>query len=287
MGDFIINGLVITTPLMIAAMGDVISERSGVLNMGLEGMMLAGAFFSHYFAILTNNPWLGIICGMLAALLIGVIYSVAAVNWNLNQVVVAVAINMICLGLTSTLIKVLFPSSNNPSDFVSPAVSPWFFIAMAGVLFFIATVVMNYTTWGLKIRACGEYPVAAQTMGVKVKRVRFLSVLYSSAVAGLAGASLTLGNVHIFAENMTSGKGFIAFACIIFGRFNPANTLLGCLIFGFADNLKFVLQVNKIELPGGYITTLILPYLITVLMLIFSKRGATPKAWGAPFENMH
>lgn len=281
--NFLYFWLVGATPLMIAAMGGVVSERTGVINMSMEGMMLSGAFFSHYFAIVTGNPWIGLLCGMAAGMVIGLIHSLATVRWNLNQVVSAVAINMICLGLTSTLVKVLFPSAS-PIDSVSPGIESWVFIVMAGVLFAVAFILFRYTSWGLKIKACGEYPQAAQTMGVKVRKVRTLALLYASAIGGLAGASLTIGNAHIFIDNMTSGKGFIAFACIIFGRYNPVGALLGCLIFGFADNLKYVLQVNNIALPGGNVTTLVLPYVITILMLVFAKKGATPKAWGSPFE---
>lgn len=296
---FIITGLVMSAPLLILGMGGVVTERSGTLNLGLEGMMLVGAFFSYFGAFTTGSAALGLLIGMLAAMIVALVQGIAMIYWNANQVVTAVAMNMICLGLTTTLFGKFFATSS-PGTNVSPGISAPFtaqigdasigitwFLIIAVVLIPVTQFVFHKTTWGLKIRAVGEYPQAAATMGVKVRRIRMISLLYTGLIAGLAGSALSIGDVRTFTMNMTAGKGFIAFACIVFGRYTPIGTAIGCLVFGMSEALRNFIQIFKWDavIPGGYMTAIMIPYIITLLLLVFSKKGVAPKAWAVPYES--
>ncbi|MDD2371827.1 MAG: ABC transporter permease [Firmicutes bacterium] len=293
---FILSGLVMGTPLLIMSMGGVITERSGTLNLGLEGTMLTGAFFSYYFAITTGSVWLGLLGGIAGGLVIALFHGIAMIYWNTNQVVTAVAINMAALGITNTLMG-KFSMTTSAGNNISPGFEPLFKInlgeAIIGVnWFFILALIMIPLTWfviqkttiGLAIRAVGEYPTAAATMGIRVRRVRMLCFLYSGAIAALAGAALTIGDVRVFVNNMTAGKGFIAFACIVFGRYTAMGTAFGALVFGISEAFRNYIQIFAWSIPGGYMTSIMIPYIITLLLLIFSKQGNAPKAWAIPYE---
>lgn len=293
---FILSGIVMGTPLLIMSMGGVVTERSGTLNLGLEGTMLTGAFFSYYVAITTGNVWLGLVAGMAGGLVLALFHGIAMIYWNTNQVVTAVAINMIALGFTNTMmgkVSAKFPAGHN----ISPGFKPFFTIhlgpASIGVTWFLLLAILlipltwfviQKTTVGLTIRAVGEYPTAAATMGIRVRRVRILCFLYSGAISALAGAALTIGDVRVFINNMTAGKGFIAFACIVFGRYTPLGTAFGAIVFGISEALRNYIQIFKWDIPGGYMTAIMIPYIITLLLLIFSKQGKAPKAWAVPYE---
>ena len=293
---FLLSGLVMGTPLLIMTMGGVVSERSGTLNLGLEGTMLIGAFFSYYIAISTGNVYYGLIAGVISGLVLAFFHGIAMIYWNTNQVVTAVAINMVALGITNTLMgkfSMNVPSGQN----ISPGFNPIFKIhideAIIGVNWFLILAlllipltwwVIQKTTIGLSIRAVGEYPTAAASMGIRVRRLRMLCFLYTGMISALAGAALTVGDVRVFVNNMTAGKGFIAFACIVFGRYTPLGAAFGALVFGISEAVRNYIQIFAWDIPGGYMSAIMLPYVITLLLLIFSKQGKAPKAWAQPYE---
>lgn len=293
---FLLSGLVMATPLLIMSLGGVVTERSGILNLGLEGTMLTGAFFSYYIAITTGNVWFGLIGGIIAGMVLALFHGVAMIYFNTNQVVTAVAINMIALGLTNTLMS-NFSMTTSAGNNISPGFDPilkinigeaiininWFLI-LAILLIPITWFVFKKTSVGLAIRAVGEYPTAAATTGIKVRRLRMMCFLYTGAMSALAGAALTIGDVRIFINNMTAGKGFIAFATIVFGRYTPIGTAIGAAVFGMSEALRNYIQIFSWNIPGGYMTAIMIPYIITLLLLIVSKQGNAPKAWAQPYE---
>ncbi len=293
---FLLSGVVMGTPLLITSMGGVITERSGTLNLGLEGTMLSGAFFSYYFAITTGNVWLGLVGGIAGGLIIAFFHGLAMIYWNTDQVVTAVAINMAALGLTNTLMG-NFSKTTSAGNNISPGFEPLFkihlgpaiigvnwFLVFAIILIPLTWFVIQKTTIGLTVRAVGEYPTAAATMGIKVRRVRMLCFLYTGAISGLAGAALTIGDVRVFVNNMTAGKGFIAFAAIVFGRYTAIGTAFGAIVFGISEALRNYVQIFAWSIPGGYMTAIMIPYIVTLLLLVFSKQGKAPKAWATPYE---
>ena len=296
--DFFASTLRLAAPLLLAAMGGIVSERSGVLNMGLDGMMLMGAFFAFAGVYFTGNVWVGLLCAMLSGLFLGIIHAFSCVSLGLNQVVTAVAINIFSLGITSSLLRTFFGTTTNALR--SAGFTPWEIpilskIPILGPIFFKQTVlvyiamilvpithyVFFHTTWGLKIRAVGEHPRAADTMGVKVLTVRWLAVLYSSAMGGLAGAALSITGLNTFIDNMSAGRGFIAFACIILGKFSPWGVAIAAVFFGLADSLQ--LRIQAIGLPIPYQFPIMFPYILTLVVLFVSGVSISPKAWGSPY----
>jgi ABC-type uncharacterized transport system permease subunit len=297
--DFFASSLRLATPLIIACMGGIVSERSGILNLGLEGMMLMGSFFGFAGAYFSHSAIIGLLCAILGAMIFGLIHSFCCVSLGLNQVVVAVAINILGLGLTSSLLRTMFGSTTNQLRSVGfkpieipilsqiPILGPIFFkqtilVYIALLLIPITWWVFYKTTWGLKIRAVGEYPKAAQTMGVKVGLVRYLCVLYCSVLAGVGGAALSIAGLNTFLDNMTAGRGFIAFAAIIFGKFNPFGAALGAILFGVADSLQ--LRIQALGIPIPYQIPLMFPYIITLVILFVVGAGAAPQNWGVPCD---
>lgn len=297
--NFFESCLRLATPLILAVMGGILSERSGVLNLGMEGMMLMGAFFGFAGAYFFHNPWLGLLCAILGALILGLIHSFSCISLGLNQVVVAVAINILATGLTSSLLRTLFGAST--SQLKSVGFQPWEIpllsdIPVIGPIFFRQTVLVYLalllvpitwwlfykTTWGLKIRAVGEYPKAADTMGVNVTKVRYLCVLYSSILGGIGGAALSIAGLNTFIDGIVAGRGFIAFSAIIFGKFNPIGAAAGALVFGFADSLQLNIQALGIKIP--YQLPLMFPYILTLIILFVVGSGSSPKNWGTPYN---
>ncbi len=296
--DFFASSIRLAAPLLLAAMGDVVSERSGVLNMGLDGMMLLGAFFGFVGAYFTGSVWLGVLCAMLSALILGIIHAFSCVTLGLHQVVTATGINMLALGLSSSLLRTFFGTSTNALrsvGFTPTKVPVLGDIPIIGKILFNQTIlvyvalilvpltyyVFFHTTWGLKIRAVGEHPRAAETMGVNVFKVRWIAVLYSSTMCGLAGAALSIAGLNTFIDNMSAGRGFIAFACIILGKFNPWGVAIGAVVFGLAEALQ--LRIQAVGLPIPYQFPIMFPYLLTLVVLFLSGVGLTPKAWGSPY----
>ncbi len=295
---FLASSVSYATPFILAAMGSVVSERSGVLNLGIEGMMLTGALFAFIGSYYTGNPYLGLVSAILASTVLGVIHAVSCIELGSNQVVTAVAINIFSLGMTSALFRALFGvaggqvSAEGFSGFGIPILekipilgeaifSQNLFVNIAIILVPLTYILFFRTKWGLNIRAAGEYPKAANTMGIPVQKVRFLSVVYSSSIAGVAGAALSIAGINTFIENISAGKGFIAFACVILGKFNPIGAASAALLFGFAEGIQ--LRMQAVGLPIPYQLPLMFPYVLTIIMLLVVGSKFSPQSWGVQY----
>ncbi|HHW07234.1 MAG TPA: ABC transporter permease [Clostridia bacterium] len=285
----------LATPIALAAQGETLSERAGVLNIGLEGVMLNGAFAGVVGAYYTGSPWLGLLCGMLAGALTSLILAVASITFRANQIVIGAAINILAMGLTGVLFRAMFGLDQQvtvnsfkayPIPFLSdlPVLGPILFqqnplVYLGYILVPVLTVVLFRTHWGLAVRAVGEEPQAADTAGISVTGTRYLTVLLGGAIGGLGGVSLSLGHLNLFAEGMVSGRGFMALAAVIFGRWHPVGAVLAALFFGGADALQLRMQSLGWQVPYEFM--LMLPYVLTLLTLgIFAGRASQPKALG-------
>jgi len=275
------------TPLIFAALGGLLCERSGVVNIALEGLMLLGAFAAAVGTLSTHSPWLGCGCALAAALGLAALYGLLAIPCRANQIVAGMAINMLALGLTPFLCKVSYDVTGStpaiPIDerfHKAPLYLSWLLVITCW--FF-----MKYTRPGLWVSFAGEHPEALEAAGIGVNRVRWAAVLASGALAGLGGASLSVYLASSFSRNMTAGRGFMALAALIFGKWKPLPAALACLLFGFADAVQIRLQGVAVwggkQLPGQFIQ--ILPYLATILVLAgFVGRSRAPKALGIPYH---
>jgi general nucleoside transport system permease protein len=277
----------LSTPLIFAALGGLLSERSGIINIALEGLMLAGAWGAAVGTLAAHSPWLGSVCGMCAGLLLAALYGLFVIRLRANQVVAGMAINLLALGLTPFLCKVLYdvtgstPSIPIENRFHSAPL--W----MSWALVVVCWLWMKYTPAGLWLNFAGEKPEALEAAGVRVNRVRWAAVLASGALAGMGGASLSVFLSSAFSRNMTAGRGFMALAALIFGKWKPMPTALACLLFGFADAVQIRLQGKVLwgtePIPVQFIQ--ILPYVVTMLVLAgFVGHSRAPKALGIPFQ---
>jgi general nucleoside transport system permease protein len=290
----------LATPLILAALGGLYSERSGVINIALEGMMLAGAFTAAAVTFFTGNPWMGVIAAMTAGIVVAILHALATINFRADQVVSGTAINILFLGVPALLSGALFQSTGAtpqlPRDQVLPDVAIFDqqrFPALASIfnqkpLVYLALVLVPITVYliyrtpfGLRLRAVGENPEAADTAGVGVLKMRYAGVLISGALASLGGAYLSIGQNSLFTRNMTAGRGFIALAALIFGKWDPVGTLFACLLFGFAEAIAIRMQ-GTVALPNQFIQ--MIPYVLTIVVLAGLIRRATPpQALGAAY----
>src|SRR6266487_384890 len=303
------TALLFAALLVLPALGGVISERSGVVNIAMEGMMLTGAFAAVMITLLFHNlgvnDTLCVILGVLAAILAGgamaLIHAVVSINFKANQIVSGVAINIFALGLTSYLVYVLTPAGQGvpslPASLLLPTPSwgplskiPWLgnVLFQQNIIFYIAILILIgvqfllfRTNIGLRIRAVGEHPQAADTAGVNVRLLRYLCVISSGLLSGLAGAYLSLGIAGIFNPNMTAGAGFIALAAMIFGKYTPWGAGVACLIFGLGEALSPRLQGTGVS--ASLLSTI--PYILTLVALVgLVGRTVPPAADGIPYE---
>jgi len=308
--SLMVAGIRLMTPIFLAALGEIITERAGVLNLGLEGLMLGGGFagFAVAYAIQQlpgGDVMLPIshVAAVLAALvvggLMGLILAFLCVTLRADQVISSVILVILGQGLTTYFFRQLFagqlgphvtgfPELSIPVLNQLPVVGPIFFqqnlaVYLSGVLLVVVWYGLTRTTWGLSIRAVGQYPAAADTSGVNVARVRYVATIVGGALAALGGAVLTVGQLQLFKENVTAGRGWIAVGLVVFSRRRPVLALLGALLFGLADALQFRIQaLNVPDLPYEFL--LMLPYLLTILVLLRAKRGeGAPAALGIPY----
>ena len=300
LSDFLATSLRLSIPIVFAALGGVLSERSGVYNIGLEGMMLAGAFGAAVGTFFTDLPIVGLLTGVAFGAATAVILAVLAVSLGVSQIVAGIAINVFSIGVTAFLSRIVFGGQGNtmtlpgykafaiPGLASIPIVGPVLFHQDALVYLMYMTVAVLFffmyrTVWGLNVRAVGENPRAADTAGISVNRVRYMCVLGSGALAGAGGCYLVLSQVYLFSEHMSAGKGFIALAAIILGRWNPVGALLACLLFGLFDALQLRLQFVNPEVP--YQAFVILPYVVSILALIgLVGKPRPPGAVGLPYR---
>lgn len=276
-------------PLVLAALGGVLSEKSGVVNIGLEGMMRFGAFAAATAAWFTGSPWAGVACGALAGAFAAAIHALVAINMRADQVVSGIALNLVALGLVTFLLEAIFGSSG-----VSPAVPTLprgthghtIFAVLAFAAPVLLHAALSRTAWGLRVRAVGEHPHAAATVGVRVLALRAGCVMGSGALAGLGGAALSVGILGQFDTRMPAGQGFMALAAMVFGRWTPLGAAGAAFFFAAADalqrQLSFSLGASDLHVEGVFLA---LPYAATLLVLASgSKRVRAPAADGIPYE---
>ncbi len=270
-------------PLMIAAIGGMFSERSGVVNIALEGMMLAGAFMAVVISYFTGSAWLGLLGSIIFGGLYALIHAVVSIKYHANQVVSGTALNLLATGGTVFLLNILFNTSGtSPSVNALPYWGPFKPTVYLGLLIVaISHYVLFYTTFGLRVRAVGEHPHAADSVGIDVEKIRYICVILSGMLAGLAGAHLSIGVLDSFREGMTAGRGFIALAALIFGKWYPFGALGASLLFGFFQAVQIRLQ--GFGVPTEFVQ--MIPYIFTVIALAgVIGRATPPAASGEPFE---
>ena len=256
--------LMYSTPLIFGALGGVVSERSGVVNIGIEGMMGVGAFAGVAGSYLTGNPWIGFLCAGIAGGLIALLHAMASITFNADQTVSGVAINLLAPGIALFACRLLFDGAA-----MSPAVTklPKLFgegafndtpysslnvditVVLALLTALLVWFVLYRTKWGLRIRSVGEHPHASETLGISVRKTRYLCVIVSGVLAGFGGASVTLAIISQFTQTAISGQGFIALAAVIFGKWKPLNTYAACLLFGFTQALAILLGGGATPIP--------------------------------------
>mgnify|MGYP000005846449 FL=1 len=303
------SALLRAVPIALAGLSGVICERCAVINIGIEGMMLTGAFMATLMGSLALNLWgwpswasmpFGLVCALISGALMGLLLAVLAVRFKVNQIIAGTAINILAVGITSFLsARILshFQQLNNtgtlqpvPIPLLSriPVIGPVIFeqnllVYLLYVLLVVAHVVLFHTRWGLRTRAVGEHPRAADTLGVNVFKTRYVNVTIGGMVAALGGAFLILGSVGRFDELMTAGKGFIGLAAMIFGKWMPFGAFGAALIFGFADALQTKLAILQVPIPSQFL--LMAPYLVTIIVLAGVVGEAVPPAAdGQPYE---
>jgi general nucleoside transport system permease protein len=281
-------------PLVLAAMVGIIGERTGVVNIGIEGQMLMSAFASFFGSVITGNIYLGMVIGISAGLVMGAFLAVAAVKWEMDQIIAGVVINIVAAGLTSFFyapgktLPQLMPVVSIPILSDIPLIGPVFFrngLFALATLFIVLAV--NYaifrTRWGLRSRAVGEYPSAADAAGINVLRVRMVNVTLAGALAGCAGAFLALEAAGTFARGLTAGRGFLALAIMIFGAWNPMGALAAALFFGLSTAIASQLQADEvINIPQQFVN--LLPFVMTLVVLsVAVGRVRPPAAAGQPY----
>lgn len=274
--QFIITTLAVTAPLLLAALGEVLGQKSGVLNIGLEGMMLCGAWAGAAASFWAQSAGLGLAAAAGAGILVAALFALLTITFKADPVVVGTGINLFALGLTGTLQRALAAHYPNMKSTTLP---PVFFMCLGALLVPVLWWFLRSTRAGLKLRASGEQPAAAEASGTNVALVRWTATLFNGALCGIAGAFLTMSNVDAFGENVTAGRGFIALAIVIFGRWSPFGALAAALLFGAADAAQGSLQ-GRIS-TAYYPLLLALPYALTLLTLAgFTGKSKAPAALG-------
>jgi ABC-type uncharacterized transport system permease subunit len=295
------GSLAVAVPLVFGALGGVLGERSGVVNIAIDGQLLFGAFGAAMVGTLVGSAWAGLAAAMVAGLLVAAVLGLFAIKYFVDQVIVGVVLNVLVIGLTSFMFsQVLAPNSatlNHPPRFERVPIPVLGDIPLIGPIFFRQTVIVYIlyitvalvtwtlyrTRWGLRVRAVGEHPKAADTVGIKVNRTRFRTILIAGAIAGMGGAFYTLVSVPQFNREMTGGAGYIALAAVIFGKWDPIRATLAALLFGFASNLQGVLSVIGSPVPSQFM--LMLPYVVTIFAVAgLVGRSRAPAADGIPYR---
>lgn len=278
--SFITQTIRIAIPYLFAASGGVVAERAGVVSLALEGFMLTGAFAAVLGTNYSGSPWVGVLTGILGGLLVAGIHAIASIRYRADQVVVGVAINLLAIGATRFLLKLFFASSSNSprvagfggnvkaAGFDNPLL--WLGLLIAPAVAFV----IYKTPFGLRLRAAGEHPDAAESVGVSVHRVRYIAVAISGILAALGGVYLALDQ-HQFTDQMTAGRGFIALAAVIFGRWDPIRAALACLLFAAAETFQIQLQGSH-AIPSQFVE--MIPYVLTIIALAGVVGRATPPA---------
>ena len=289
-----------SAPILYAALGGIFSERSGILNIGLEGIMLLSAFTAVVGSYYTNNPWIGVLCGVASGTLAALIHAFMSINLRADQAIVGTGINILGAGLPNFLLLKIFGRQGLSP--IVPRIGEWRIpilvdipvigpilgqqsplVYLALILVPVSWYVLFRTPYGLRLRSVGENPRAAETVGISVFRMRYSGVIISGVLASLGGAFLSVSYLAQYVNLMTAGRGFIGLAAMIFGRWNPFGALFACLLFGFADALQAAAQATNVPIAPQFL--LALPYVLTIVALIGAMGRASPPAYVAkPYE---
>ena len=285
------SGIRLAAPLTLAAIGGLFCERSGIVNIALEGLMLAGAFAAAAATLWSGNPWFGVLMAAVTGAVVALVHGVVCIKFKGNHIVSGIAINILAMGAPPFIAGAFFGTTGSTPDvarslgtwkigWLGMEYSPLVYLSWLAVPF--AYVLVFRTRFGLRLRAAGENPWAAEAAGVNVGKVRYIAVLLSGVFAGLGGAFLSIGYGTSFVRNMTAGRGFLALAALIFGRWTPVGAFLGCLLFGFFDAFQIRLQgVGRI--PPQFVQ--MIPYVVTMLVLVgFVGRARPPAALGKIYD---
>ncbi len=293
--------LMYSSPLIFGSMAGVVSERSGVINIGIEGMMTIGAFVASAVTYFTGNPWIGLFMAGFAGMLIASLHAVASISCHSDQTVSGIALNLIGPGLASFLCGIFF---NGARQTKSTAILPKIFdifsiksdsiiinqlnlnitVVMAFLLSLLLWFYLYKTKLGLRLRSIGEHPATADTLGINVRKIRYFAVLASGFIAGMGGAVVTLSVISQFTPTAVSGQGYIALAAVIFGKWTPLGAYVSCLLFGLFEALAIVLPgAFPIEIPSEFFS--MLPYVLTIIILVlFVGKAVAPKSDGKPYK---
>ena len=272
-------------PVALAAIGETVCQSGGIINIGLEGTMLSGAFFGMYGAFVTHNPWLGVLAGIVAGVLCSLLFGWLTIYRKADQVVVGTAINLGCMGLTGTLFRSQFGQSG---QLLSVPRLPSLIGVDPGLMFLLASVPLLWfglrkTGWGLALRSAGEYPKSTEAAGFSVSNLRLSGTIIGGIYGALGGVALSLVIAGSFAENMTAGRGFVAIAIVTFGRWKPLWVFAAALFIGYAESLQFQFQTLGTRVP--YQLFIALPYVLALLVLVIVGKGTrAPAALGQPHE---
>ncbi len=287
----------LATPYLYAAIGEAFSQSSGVVNLGVDGIMLISAYASFFIVLNTGNIWLGLLAGIVVGLLMGLLMSFISVTLKAEQGISGIGLYMFGLGLSSLLFKTTIGTVKTVTGFQPVKIPLLGDIPMIGDIFFnhsllvygafllvpLAWWVMEKTTWGLRIKSVGQNPAAADSLGVNVDRVRYTSVCIGAMLAGIAGASLSISLLNLFQDNLTAGQGFIAVALVYFGGWKPVGILWGALLFSTVNAFQLWMQVLGVKIPSD--VAIMLPYLLTIAALAITiNRVRQPAALNKPFE---
>ena len=293
----LISAIRLATPYLFAAVGEAFAQTSGVVNLGVDGIMLVGAYAAVFVTLQTGNVWLGVLAAMIVGLLMGLLMSVISVTLKAEQGISGIGLYMFGLGLSSLLFKVTIGTVKTVTGFQPIKIPLLGDIPIVGEILFqhslpvyaafllvpLAWWFLDKTTWGLRIKAVGQNPAAADSLGVSVDRVRYFSVCLGSVLAGLAGASLSIALVNLFQENLTAGQGFIAVALVYFGGWKPLGIMGGALLFSTVNAFQLWMQVLGVKIPSD--VAVMLPYLLTIVALAVTvSRVRQPAALNKPFE---
>lgn len=298
--DFFYAVIRMATPVILAAIGEVYLQRSGIFNIGIEAMMIFGAFFGVLGAAITGGAWSGVLFAILSGVLAGLIFGFLVITLRADQAVTGTAMSIIGLGLTSFLVRVIWGIRPLPVQvnmigiWPIPVLSkiPFIghilfdhtpFVYITYLLVGIATFVLFRTTWGLKIRAIGENPRAAATLGINVIGWRYICCILEGGLAAIGGAMLSLADLNMFVDNMSGGRGYLAMAAVILGRWNPIGAAIGGIVFGAGNALQMRLQAIGVPIPNNLL--LIMPYLLAFLIVVsFHSKSSAPSAIGTAYE---
>lgn len=274
--------IILAPPILITAVGACLCELSGVVNIGLEGMMLSGAFAAAVVNIYISNPYLGIFAGIFVGGLISLIHAVISINLKGNQIVSGVAINLFAVSITGFLIKAIFNSAGSTPSAQNTA-NKIIVLTFIYLLAIITHFVVYKTVFGLRLRSVGEHPLAADTVGISVYKYRYMGVILSGMFAGLGGAYMSTVVLQQFITNMSAGRGFIALAAMIFGKWNPLGAILASLLFAFGQAFSDFSKSSSLQIPQQILT--MIPYILTLIVLVgFIGKATPPKSSGKPYE---